>query len=213
MNSQRQCLYCGITFTATRADHYFCCAAHVAAYYRANPNPDYIHAEKQREHWYYCEECGVPFQVNDYAKRAGQRTPKYHSNACKQKAYRARGKATQEQAQRRGNANAGSTGNANAGSTGDKRQSSGNSRQNAGNGGSSGKSSHSGSSANYWAGYKSRWEAARMILNVPDGATAKQLRRAWMDLLKIWHPDINPSPEATAQTQKINWAYEYLSKP
>lgn len=169
MNNKRNCLYCGIEFTATRTDHYFCCAAHVAAYYRAVPNPDYIHAEKEREHWYYCEECGVPFQVNDYAKRAGQRTPKYHSNACKQKAYRARGKATQEQAKRRENTRSNAHGSTNAGSTGKTGSGGSDNAQNGAKGRSSDNTGQQKKGGQYWDGYKSRWEAARMILNVEIG--------------------------------------------
>lgn len=206
MKNPRNCLYCGVKFDAKRADHFFCSAKHVAAYYRDNPNPDYIHAEKEREHTYYCERCGVPFQVNDYAKREGQRTPKYHSNACKQAAYRERGKFTQEQAARRPPKQGKAGDNAKSGSAG------GNSGQNAGNSPPSGKNGQSKKRPNFWDGYKDKWRAAQAILNVQDGVTAAQLRRAWMKLLKQYHPDVNPSPDATHEAQKINWAYEYLTK-
>lgn len=192
MKETRYCRQCHAPFEAKRDDHRFCCAAHVAAWYRDNPNPDYIHAEKEHIHAHYCEHCGVPYNVNDYAQRGGQRVPKYCSPKCKQAAYRARGKANQQQAERR-----------HSGGAKQQQKPPPNHKQR--------KASGSGQSE-FWAGYASRWAAAEAILGIKSGASAKEVRAGWMRQLKIWHPDINKSPEAVVMTQKINWAYEYLSK-
>lgn len=195
----RECKQCYKPFEPKRYDHYFCCGACVAKFYRENPNPEYIHAENMGRHTFDCEHCGNAFDVNDYAFRGGKRRPKYCSPKCKQAAYRARGKASQEQAKRRYD-----------GSTGHKQQSTGGSQQNAGNGGSSGKTRQPGGSSTYWQGYRSKADAARAILGLGEKYSAKEARTAWMKLLKQFHPDVNPAADATETTQKINWAYEYL---
>lgn len=204
MSETRYCKQCGKPFTAKRHDHYFDTSACVAAYYRDNPNPDYIHAEKEHIHTYYCEYCGVPFQVNDYAKRGGKRAPKYDSPKCKQAAYRARGFEAQQQAKRRYDAKGQK---ANTGQTG------GNTGTNSGKGHSRTNSGHSRKGGNYWDGYPNKWIAAQSILGAQDGMTKAQLRGIWMQLLKQFHPDVNPAQDATTQTQRINWAYEYLTTP
>lgn len=200
MADVRNCRQCFTRFTAKRQDHYFCSARCVAAHYRDNPNPEYIHAEKEHIHKHFCEFCGSPYDINDYAERGGKRTPKYCSGRCKQAAYRARGDAGKQQAERR--YRAGSTKGTNTG----KQQ------QNSSKGRSSGNAGQSNGTSTYWKGYKSKWEAARAILNVQEGFTKADLKKAWKDLLRTKHPDVNKSPDATEVTKQINWAYEYLSE-
>jgi len=206
MGDLRYCKRCGMSFDCKRPDHFFCSGACVAAWYRENPNPEYIHAEKDHIHDHYCEHCGSPYKVNDYAQRGGKREPKYCSPKCKQAAYRQRQKFTQEQAKRRYNAGqSGSSRNQQH-----QQQNTGNSQQNAGNGRSSANNGQSGGQSDFWKGFASRWAAAEAILGVGHGSTSKDVRAAWMRLLKQWHPDINKSPDAETMTKKINWAYEYL---
>lgn len=45
------------------------------------------------------------------------------------------------------------------------------------------------------------------ILGVRPGASAKQIHAAWRKGVSRWHPDRNPSPEATLRLQEINDAY------
>lgn len=45
------------------------------------------------------------------------------------------------------------------------------------------------------------------ILGVVPGASARQVRAAWRRGVSQWHPDRNPSPEATRRLQQINAAY------
>lgn len=206
-----KCRYCGESFGAMRSDHYFCCAAHVAAYYRENPNPEYIHAEKAHTNRHYCENCGVPFDVNDYAQRGGKRAPKYCSVKCKQAAYRQRQKGEpQPQAKRRYDGNASNDGKSQrqnaSGQSGHK------TRENAGKGHSGAKSGHSGGSSEFWRGATNKRAAAMKILGLIEGFTANQLRVAWIREIKAHHPDVSKSVDATWETQQINWAYEYLSE-
>lgn len=206
MGDIRYCKRCGRSFNAKRPDHFFCSGACVAAWYRENPNPEYIHAEKDHIHDHYCEHCGSPYKVNDYAQRGGKREPKYCSPKCKQAAYRQRMKGTQEQAKRRYNAGKGGS----SGKNQQQQQDNAKSRQNAGNGNSGSNAGRSGGQSDFWKGYNSKWTAAQTILGVRSDVTARELRAAYMALLKIWHPDVNHTPEAKTMTQKINWAYECL---
>lgn len=206
MTTWRHCKRCAKGFDAKRPDHHFCCAACVAAWYRENPNPEFIHAEKDHIHEHYCEHCGIPYNVNDYAQRGGKREPKYCSPKCKQAAYRQRMKGTQEQAQRRYS----STGSGSKSGTGSKQQNTGSRQQNRANGGSRANSGQSSGQSDFWKGFSGKWAAAQAILGVRSDVTAKELRAAYMKLVKMWHPDINKSPDAETMTKKINWAYDYL---
>nr|CAB3238848.1 dnaJ homolog subfamily C member 16-like [Phallusia mammillata] len=49
------------------------------------------------------------------------------------------------------------------------------------------------------------------ILNVPKSADSLQIRKAYKNLVKEWHPDKNPSPEAQDRFIQIQQAYEILS--
>lgn len=219
---ERYCRQCGARFSYTRDDQQFHSPACVAKFYRENPNPQYIHAANMDEFWHTCEHCGVDFFVNGYAERGGKRAPKYHSVACKQAAYRARGKATQEQAARRSTADNGSAPkhgspkssapppNASSG----KRQQHQSAppppppppRQSAPPDPSAPKWKYVGSSR-----YDAKAVAeARSILGV-DGMTFEADRKnAYMKLIRFWHPDRNTSPHATMWAQAINWAFDYL---
>lgn len=48
------------------------------------------------------------------------------------------------------------------------------------------------------------------ILGVKPGASARQIHAAWRKGVSRWHPDRNPSPDATARLQAINDAYASL---
>ncbi len=193
MNETRYCWQCGTEFIATRDDHHFCAPKCVAAYYRDHQNPEYIHAEKAHEHVHFCEECGYPFIVNDYAQRGGKREPKYCSTACKQKAYRKRAKSTQQQAGRRY---------------------SGNTRQNAENERTEQRRTHSDNAGKNHQGtnfdVKSRSDALR-LLGLTEGFSQDALKKRYRQMMRTWHPDVNKSPDALRMSQAINAAYERLS--
>ncbi len=52
-----------------------------------------------------------------------------------------------------------------------------------------------------------------IVLELSPKATAEEIQRAWRERAKILHPDTNKSPDATAQFQLLNEAYETLRDP
>jgi len=48
-------------------------------------------------------------------------------------------------------------------------------------------------------------------LGIASGATSAEIKSAYRGLVKIYHPDLNPSPDAHSRMQAINEAYEVLS--
>lgn len=61
-------------------------------------------------------------------------------------------------------------------------------------------------------GFKEKYEQACRILQVAFDADEYQIKLNYRKLAKMYHPDINKSPDATEKFQKINDAYEFLSK-
>lgn len=51
------------------------------------------------------------------------------------------------------------------------------------------------------------------ILQVHPSARPEVIEAAWRRLLRIFHPDVNSSPDATEKTVQINRAYEVLRDP
>ncbi|WP_284698413.1 J domain-containing protein [Terrimonas ginsenosidimutans] len=51
------------------------------------------------------------------------------------------------------------------------------------------------------------------VLGIPRTASAEEMRAAYRSLVKQYHPDRNPSPEAAERIKEINEAYEVLSNP
>jgi DnaJ-class molecular chaperone len=51
------------------------------------------------------------------------------------------------------------------------------------------------------------------ILGISRTASEGEIKKAYRDLTKKWHPDINKSPEAHDKYTEINSAYEVLSDP
>ena len=52
------------------------------------------------------------------------------------------------------------------------------------------------------------------ILEITEDAASDDIKQAYRNLIKIWHPDLHPDDEqAAAKTQSINEAYAVLSDP
>lgn len=51
------------------------------------------------------------------------------------------------------------------------------------------------------------------VLGLDQSATAKQIKTAYRELCKLYHPDLNRSADANARIQEINEAYRVLSSP
>lgn len=58
-----------------------------------------------------------------------------------------------------------------------------------------------------------KWTKAQClaILGLPLTAEPEQVRKAYRQLVKRWHPDVNPDPQAIFQFRKIQQAYDQLS--
>jgi DnaJ domain len=180
----RKCRNCYVPFKPSRSDHWFCSGRCVAQFYRDHPNPEMIHADLPHDKPHVCEQCGQPYHVNDYAERGGKRTPKYCSGKCKQAAYRARNQTTQEQARRRYE----QTWREETRQRSEQRQ------------------------QYHQQTYHSKYKHALAVLSLSRNFTTDQLRKAYRDLAKKWHPDVNKSPLAEQMMKEINWAYDYLKK-
>ncbi|MBQ3634771.1 MAG: J domain-containing protein [Bacteroidales bacterium] len=51
------------------------------------------------------------------------------------------------------------------------------------------------------------------ILGVSRFASSREIKHAYIELCKKWHPDANPDPDATRMMQQINEAYDVLGNP
>jgi hypothetical protein len=182
----------------------------VARFYREHDNPEMIHADLPHVYPHHCEQCGVPYSVNGYAQRGGARAPKYCSPKCKQAAYRARGKAAQEQAERRYQSE---TARQHAEEFGRARQRAQEEYE---------RQQRDRNQQRQQQGQRQRraptgttrmtWERACETLGLERNFTTEQLRKHYQKMAKQYHPDLNHAPEATARMQEINAAYEYLKR-
>ena len=50
-------------------------------------------------------------------------------------------------------------------------------------------------------------------LGVKPGASNAEVQRAWRDVVKLWHPDTNPSPDAAERMKRINMVRDVLLDP
>jgi hypothetical protein len=48
------------------------------------------------------------------------------------------------------------------------------------------------------------------LLQIPLDATPEDIKRAYRELARQFHPDMNPAPEATSKMQEINQAYDHI---
>ncbi len=50
------------------------------------------------------------------------------------------------------------------------------------------------------------------ILNLSEDSTLEKIKKAYRELVKKYHPDHNPSPDANRRFQEIQEAYDYLKE-
>ncbi len=48
------------------------------------------------------------------------------------------------------------------------------------------------------------------VLGVPFGASEEQIRQAYLDLAKVWHPDVSQDPESETVFRRVTQAYRDL---
>lgn len=51
------------------------------------------------------------------------------------------------------------------------------------------------------------------VLGVRENADSKELKQAYRNLMRKWHPDVNRTEDATSRTEEVNLAYAVLSCP
>lgn len=51
------------------------------------------------------------------------------------------------------------------------------------------------------------------ILGVRENADQSEIKRAYRNLMRKWHPDVNRQKDATRRTEEVNVAYAVLSCP
>ena len=92
---------------------------------------------------------------------------------------------------------------------GEKRKYSTNNSSNSSSKNKSYKNSYKKTSSNtYKQKRKTPWE----ILEVKEGATRKEIKKAYIKMQRKYHPDINPSEKAEEIIKEVNIAYDTLSK-
>lgn len=91
MKTYKACENCSQSFSYTRSDARFCTPRCAAQWARDHGEfREDIHAAKPHVHVKNCAHCDAVFEYNGYAERGGKRVPEYCSNKCRQAAYRAR---------------------------------------------------------------------------------------------------------------------------
>lgn len=66
--------------------------------------------------------------------------------------------------------------------------------------------------ANPYLDFKRKYEESCALLDVPVTADQYKIKLAYRKKAKIYHPDINKSPDATRKFQMVNEAYEFLNE-
>jgi len=59
---------------------------------------------------------------------------------------------------------------------------------------------------------KNELDRAKDLLGIAGRATAEDAKKRYRELVKRWHPDINPDEDASERMQEINRAYAFLMK-
>jgi molecular chaperone DnaJ len=54
-------------------------------------------------------------------------------------------------------------------------------------------------------------QEAYSVLDLPETSSPEEAKKKYRELTKLWHPDVNKSPEAEAKFKKINEAYQVVS--
>lgn len=55
------------------------------------------------------------------------------------------------------------------------------------------------------------YQEALQIMGLQEGYSEAELKKAYRDLVKKYHPDLNHAPDAEEQMRRINEAHDYLN--
>ena len=211
--SQKTCERCGRKFDFNRGDARWCSGACAAAWARDHGEfRERTHAEKPNVHVKNCAHCGAEFEYNGYADRSGKRVPEYCSNKCRQAAYRARkgeaagytghwddarnNKKTQSERERQDEQDRAEQEVRNK-----KRQE----RERA-------KGTSQNSQAHKDTSPKDRWASKDpyIVLGVTYLTPKAEMKRAYMKLMKQYHPDVSKEADALRISKAVNAAWDKL---
>lgn len=213
MKTYKACENCSQSFAYTRSDARFCTPRCAAQWARDHGEfREDIHAARPNEKVENCHQCGTEFVFNIYADRAGKRQPLYCSNKCRQAAYRAR----------KGHA-AGFTGNWND-ARNDKRSQSEKDKDryerqydyNDPRAKQRTEEPHKDTSREKVrkdTSHKSdRWSSKDpyIILGVTYLTPKSEMKKAYMKLMKMYHPDVSKEPDALRISKAVNAAWDKL---
>jgi len=207
------CKQCYVSFESDRKDAHFCTPKCAAAYARIHGEfRTHFHAEKGAYNYETCAHCQTMFEYNDYAQRGGQRKAQYCSNKCRQAAYRARkgaaagytghwddarnDKRTEEEKRKQQQQQKKDTSQEQQQQQ--KKDTSQEQQQ----------QQKKDTSQEWYMG-----DDYFKILGVTYLNTFAEAKRAYMKLVKLYHPDTNKSPEATVIMQRVNAAWDKIGKP
>jgi predicted nucleic acid-binding Zn ribbon protein len=230
MTEQKRCIRCHKFIKDTRSDKQFCSDKCGAAWAREQGyERENFHAEKAETNNRYCEQCGTMFHFNDYAKRSGQREAKYCSNKCRQEAYRARKAAKGQNTGYTGNWDDARNDKTNTGTSQEQPKSktwneatqdywdkANAEREKVRNQQTQqkGTQQNSANKGTQPPQLEKRWTSknAYLILGVTYLNTREEVKKAYRELIRTYHPDNNKSPDANTISQAINWAYGIFKK-
>lgn len=220
MKTYKACENCSQSFSYTRSDARFCTPRCAAQWARDHGEfREDIHAAKPYEHVENCQHCGAGFAFNGYADRAGKRQPLYCSNKCRQAAYRAR----------KGSA-AGFTGHwddaRNDKKTDDAKARQRTERQKQDDEDAAREQkrrereryekTHKDTSRNVPprkdTSPKDRWSSKDpyIVLGVTYLTPKAEMKKAYMKLMKLYHPDISKEADALRISQAVNAAWDKI---
>lgn len=227
----KKCKNCDVSFEYIRDDAEFCTPRCAAQWARdEGAFRERFHKEKPEVHTAKCEWCGAEFFYNDYANKEGARRPQYCSNKHRQAAYRARkgmfaGKSSHWD-DGRDNKKQRTTGGVGGGTEREKQDRQDNQREEQARAKARAEQTYKDTSRG--TGKKqakdtsqkqtkkdtsqSRWESKDpfIVLGVLRNSTSNEIKQAWRALMRIYHPDVNQSADATIISQAINRAYDML---
>lgn len=201
-----KCYQCGQDFDCTRTDAVFCTDRCKAAWYRAAEQATGKHVPLQDFESKFCEHCGTQFWFNAYAKRGGQRVPRFCSEKCRVASFRDKQRAAREEterAERSGRSWEAFRQRERASAPPQPPHEEPKVRNT-----QSGKTT-------YWDNLviPRRWNEidACTWLNVPQGSSKESIQKQYRTLVNEMHPDKNGG--ATSEALKsINAAYDYLKR-
>lgn len=228
------CKNCGNPLNDLRHDAQFCDPRCTAQWTRDNGyHRERFHAERQEQNMENCQFCGNEFFFNSYADRGGQRQPRFCSNKCRQADYRKRHKESSFA----GGANSWQDGrNDKQDRKGTKASDERTERQkqddednrraeeqraryraeqtykDTSRTRAKAKDTSQSETKAKDTSRDKRWSSKDpyVVLGVTYLSPLASVKKAWMKLVREWHPDVCKHPDATFVTQSVNAAWDKL---